>query len=298
MEMLSIPGASGQEGEMADFVAHELLAAGVPHSAIRRDRAHRHSRVGGETGNLICKLPGTHRAPRRLLMAHMDTVPLCVGARPVRRGQWIYPAEKTTALGADDRAGATAILWTAMKIVRRGLPHPPLTFLWTVQEEIGLVGARHVNIGMLGKPSLAFNFDGSSPEEVTVGATGGYRMEIRVRGAASHAGVSPERGISAIAIAAVAIADLQRAGWHGRVEKERALGTSNIGVIRGGDATNVVMPELTLRAERAATTRSFVAVSSRHSRRHSTTPHARSATWKTSAERWRSPGTWITNRSA
>ena len=100
----------------------------------------------------------------------MDTVPLCVGARPVRRGDWIYPADRETALGADDRAGATAVLYAALETVRRGLPHPPLTFLWTVQEEVGLCGARHVGLGMLGRPSLAFNFDGSSPENVTVGS--------------------------------------------------------------------------------------------------------------------------------
>ena len=249
LKMLAIRGGSCQEGEVADFITRCLRSAGVPQSAIRRDRAHRHSVFGGETGNLICKLPGAVRAPRRLLMAHMDTVPLCVGARPVRRGDWIYPADRDTALGADDRAGATAVLYAALETVRRGLPHPPLTFLWTVQEEVGLCGARHVGLGMLGKPSLAFNFNGSSPESVTVGATGGYRMSIHVRGVASHAGVSPEAGVSAIAISALAIADLHRTGWHGRVEKGGFQGTSNIGVIRGGDATNVVTPAVEVLAE-------------------------------------------------
>ena len=172
-----------------------------------------------------------------------------MGARPVRRGNWILPADSNTALGADDRAGATAVLYAALETVRRGLPHPPLTFLWTVQEEVGLCGARHVGLGMLGKPSLAFNFDGRSPEEVTIGATGGYRMKIHVRGVASHAGVAPEMGVSAIAISALAIADLHRSGWHGRVEKEGFQGTSNVGVIRGGDATNVVTPEVEVLAE-------------------------------------------------
>jgi tripeptide aminopeptidase len=249
MGMLAIPAGSCREGAVADFIAGQLQAAGADVSMIRRDQAHRRSLHGGETGNLVFKLPGTARGPRRLLMAHMDTVPLCVGARPVRRGEWIYPAHKTTGLGADDRAGAAAVLSAALEILGRGLPHPPLTFLWTVQEEVGLYGARHASLGFLGRPASAYNFDGSSPEEITIGATGGYRMRIHVRGAASHAGVAPEKGVSAIAIAALAIADLVRAGWHGRVEKSGSLGTSNVGVIRGGEATNVVASEVEVLAE-------------------------------------------------
>jgi tripeptide aminopeptidase len=211
--------------------------------------AHCRSPYGGEQGNLVCRLPGTVSAPRRVLSAHIDTVPLCAGVRPVVRRNRVVPAEKTTALGGDDRAGATAILAAALEIVRRRLPHPPLVFLWTVQEELGLLGARHANLAMLGKPKLAFNFDGGSPEHVTIGATGGYRMQIRVRGIASHAGVAPDQGVSAIAIASLAIAELHREGWHGQVLKEGRSGTSNVGVIHGGEATNVVTPEVEVHAE-------------------------------------------------
>ncbi|MGC4006028.1 MAG: M20/M25/M40 family metallo-hydrolase [Pirellulales bacterium] len=141
------------------------------------------------------------------------------------------------------------MLTAAMEIAQRRLPHPPLTFLWTVQEEVGLHGARHAELKLLGGPKLAFNWDGGPPEKVTVGATGGYRMDIRVRGIPSHAGVAPEAGVSAISLAALAIADLTRGGWHGLVVKGKHRGTSNIGVIHGGDATNVVTERVTLRAE-------------------------------------------------
>ena len=171
------------------------------------------------------------------------------GARPVRRGRWIVPADKQTALGADDRAGTAAILSAAIEILRRGLPHPPLTFLWTVQEEIGLYGARFCSLGALGKPALAFNFDGGATDKVSVGATGGYRLNIRVSGRASHAGVVPEQGINAITVAALAIARLHRDRWLGQIEKGGRRGTSNIGVIHAGEATNVVTPSAELRAE-------------------------------------------------
>ena len=130
-----------------------------------------------------------------------------------------------------------------------GLAHPPLTLLWTVQEEVGLYGARYLQMGRLGKPRLAINFDGGPADKVTIGATGGYRLEIAVQGLAAHAGVAPDAGVSAIAIASLAIAALHRGGWHGKVHKGGRQGTSNVGVIRGGEATNVVTPRVDLRAE-------------------------------------------------
>jgi tripeptide aminopeptidase len=184
-----------------------------------------------------------------MLMAHLDTVPVCVGSRPQRRGNFIRSADPQTGLGADDRAGSAVVLCAALEILERDLPRPPLTLLWTVQEELGLQGARCASVSRLGRPKLAFNWDGGGPHKITVGATGGYRIDIDVRGVASHAGVAPEQGVSAVAIAALAIADLQRNGWHGAIHKREGDGTANVGVIQGGVATNVVMGRVTIRAE-------------------------------------------------
>ncbi|MBI3469499.1 MAG: M20/M25/M40 family metallo-hydrolase, partial [Planctomycetes bacterium] len=239
LEMLPIPGLSGHEGEIAEFVSKKLRDAGVPASAIMTDDANRRSPLGGEVGNLICRLPGTLPGQRRLLMAHLDTVPICVGTRPVVKDGYVRSGNPATGLGADNRSGASAILYAAIEIVRRRLPHPPLTFFWAVQEEVGLYGSRFVKLAALGNPKLCFNWDGGDPNQVTVGATGAYRLHIEIDGLASHAGVAPERGVSAIAIAGRAITDLQANGWHGLIEKGRRRGTSNIGVITGGNATNV-----------------------------------------------------------
>ncbi len=216
---------------------------------IHRDTAHRRTPTPGQTGNLILKLPGTLRRPRRMLSAHLDTVPICVGCQPVIEQRMIRSADPHTGVGADNRAGVATILTAALEILERGLPHPPLTFCWFVQEEIGLHGSRCVDRRLLGNPALAFNWDGGPPEKLTVGATGGCRLEIEVTGLASHAGVAPEWGVSAIAIASLAIADLHENGWHGLVIKGRKRGTSNVGVIQGGDATNVVTDRVHLRAE-------------------------------------------------
>jgi tripeptide aminopeptidase len=249
MQMMAIPGRSGDEASIIDFIREKLFSAGTPKSALATDDAHRRSPIGGQVGNLSLKFPGTVRGPRRMLAAHVDTVPICVGSRPKRKAARVVSANKKTGLGADNRAGATILLTTVLAILRAKLPHPPLTFLWTVQEEAGLLGARHLRAAKLGKPKLAFNFDGSAPQILKIGATGGYRMTIEVHGLAAHAGNHPEQGVSAIAIAAIAIADLNANGWHGLIEKDGHAGTSNVGVIDGGEATNVVTDYVKLRVE-------------------------------------------------
>jgi tripeptide aminopeptidase len=257
MQLMAIPGKSGQERAVSQFIVKKLREAGAPASAIRSDNAHKKTPLAGEVGNLIFQLPGTLRAPRRLLMAHMDTVPICVGAKPVRKGDIIRSADPATGLGADDRSGVAVVLAAALAILRHKLPHPPLTLLWAIQEEVGLHGAHYVQVGLLGKPRLAFNWDGGSADKITVAATGGYRMQIEIQGLAAHAGAAPEQGISAIAIASLAIARLVQNGWHGLIVKGSQAGTSNVGFIHGGEATNVVTDRVELKAEARSHEKAF-----------------------------------------
>jgi tripeptide aminopeptidase len=248
-EMMAIPGKSCEEGRIAEYIRRRLRDAGLPEAAIIDDGANKRSPVGGEVGNVIVKLPGTVRGPRRLLMGHIDTVPLCVGCQPVRKGDYISSKDPTTALGGDNRAGAAVALTAVLEILRQDLPHPPLTLFWPVQEEIGLYGARFVSKGKLGNPKLCFNWDGRDPDLIVVGATGDYAITVEIEGIASHAGGHPEQGVNAITVASRAIADLHENGWHGLILKGRNAGTSNVGIVRAGDATNVVTPKLSLRAE-------------------------------------------------
>jgi tripeptide aminopeptidase len=249
LDLLAIPGGSGNEKDVANQIVKRLREAGCPADAISFDTAHTKTPIKGNVGNLIVKLPGTMPGPRRLFMAHMDTVPVCIGTKPVVAGRFVKSGNPATGLGADDRAGCAVVLSTALEILRHKLPHPPLTFFFAIQEEVGLYGARFAKAADLGKPKLAFNFDGGAVEKITVGATGGYRMDIAIDGIPSHAGVAPEKGVSAIAIASLAIASLVEDGWHGLVMKDGKRGTSNVGVIQSGCATNVVAESATLRAE-------------------------------------------------
>ena len=151
IELIGIPGGSCDEADVAAWIRTQLLDAGVPASAITTDSAHRRSPAGGNTGNLIVRVKGSVRGPARLLMAHMDTVPLAVGCKPVRQGDIIRPASRSTALGGDNRAGCAVVLTAVTELLQRGLPHPPLTLLFTVQEEIGLRGARYLTAGKAGE---------------------------------------------------------------------------------------------------------------------------------------------------
>ncbi|QDV15210.1 Carboxypeptidase G2 precursor [Rosistilla oblonga] len=249
IRLMAIPGISGCETAVSEAIIAELTDAGAAIAQFSYDDANTRTRLAGEVGNLIFHLPGKSDLPARLLTAHMDTVPICEGAQPAREGDQIVSTDPATGLGADDRAGCAAILTAALEALKLKGDHPPLVFGWLIQEEVGLQGARNLDVGKIGDVGLAFNFDGGTVDKLTVGATGGERMEIKITGRPSHAGVAPEQGISAIAIASLAIARLHNDGWHGRIEKPEGRGTSNVGVIQGGQATNVVTPEVNLRVE-------------------------------------------------
>jgi len=249
MQLMAVPGKSCQERAIAMAVSDFLLKAGLPKSAIQFDTAHRKTPQPGEVGNLIVKLPGTVRKPRVMLSAHLDTVPICIGCQPTRVGATIRSNDKNTSLNNDDRAGMATVLIGLLETLESGVAYPPLTLCFFVQEEIGLQGSRNLVASKLGKPTMAFNFDGGDPCKLTIGATGGERMTVRLRGLAAHAGLAPESGASAIHAAGLAIAALHKQGWLGRVKKQRQLGTSNVGVIHGGSATNVVADLVEIQAE-------------------------------------------------
>ena len=134
-------------------------------------------------------------------------------------------------------------------LLKKGLPHPPITALFTIAEEIGLQGARRVNAADLGNPNMGFNIDSGIPERFIVGAIGGERWDVFIEGRSSHAGMHPEHGVSASLIASRAIAEVARKGYFGKIVKGRKTGTSNIGILRGGEATNQVTDQVYVRGE-------------------------------------------------
>lgn len=245
MRFLAVEGVTGKEQAIAREVAKALKEVGVPASAIKYDDAHSRIPLPTQTGNLIVKIPGTRPGPARLFSTHLDTVPLAAGAVPVRKGNKIVP-QGETALGGDNRTGVAVLVTLVATLLAKKPSHLPLTLLFTVREESGLFGARHLDPALLGDVMYGFNVDGRSAGDITIGAVGAERWEVEIAGKASHAGAYPEQGISATLVAALALADVKRGGWFGKVKQPSGEGTSNVGSFGGkdgrpaGDATNVV----------------------------------------------------------
>jgi tripeptide aminopeptidase len=264
MKFLSVEGITGQEAAIAVAVSDELKKVGVPASAIRFDDANKRIPLPTQTGNLIVDLPGTRPGPRLLFATHLDTVPLCAGAKPKREGNRIV-SDGTTALGGDNRTGCAILVTLAETLLKHKLPHPPITLLFTVREESGLHGARELNPADLGGATMCFNVDGRLAAELIIGAVGQENWDVEIVGKASHAGVAPEKGISATLVAAMALAEAHRGGWFGKVVKPGGTGTSNPGIFGGkdgkaaGDATNVVTDYVHIKGEARSPDAAFAA---------------------------------------
>ena len=264
MKYLDVPGITGQEAAIAAAVRADLIDLGVPAEAIRFDDANRRIPVPTETGNLIVQLPGTVPGPRLLFSTHLDTVPLCAGAKPRREGDRIE-SDGTTALGGDNRTGCAVLVTLVETLLKHRLQYPPLTLLFTVREESGLYGARHLNPADLGGVAMGFNVDGKLAHEMTVAAVGAERWEVEILGKAAHAGVAPEKGISATLVLALALAEVHRGGWFGKVVQGDRAGTSNVGPVAGrtggsaGDATNVVTDYVHVKGESRSHDAAFAA---------------------------------------
>lgn len=257
MRFLAIDGVTGHEAAIGQDIVAALKEIGTAQARIRFDKAHKDIPMPTETGNLIVDIPGRgalKSAPRIMFMTHMDTVPLCAGAKPKLKGRKIVN-DAVAALGGDNRTGCAVLVTLAAELARTKIDHPPLTLLFTVREESGLWGARFVDMQMLGEPKMAFNFDGRYANAVTIGAVGADRWEVEITGRASHAGGAPERGISATMILAEALSDIRKGGWFGKVVKGDRVGTSNVGPVMGADggpagqATNVVTDYVKVRGE-------------------------------------------------
>ena len=251
MALLRIEGVTGHEGAVARFIVSELRKAGVPAKTIHTDRAHKRFPFEGESGNVIAEIAGRGagaKAKPVLFCAHMDTVAIAAGARPVRKGRFVV-AKGRTALGADDRSGCGVLLTLAKTLKRTKRGHPPLVLLFTAAEETGLWGSRFADARALKRCAMGFSYDGGDPAELTVAAPSSDIFTIDIEGAASHAGVHPEKGISAGIVFARAVARLDEQGWLGKITRGKERGTSNIGVVEGGAATNIVMPSLKAKGE-------------------------------------------------
>ncbi|MDA8083509.1 MAG: M20/M25/M40 family metallo-hydrolase [Nitrospiraceae bacterium] len=232
LDLVNINSPSFQEREIGLYIARRLEAVGCRVVFQEYDRSF----------NLIGVKEGAdgRRGPL-LLSAHMDTVEPTEGIRIEEDGEMVRSAGATV-LGADDKSAIAQIIEALEVIHARGLPHGYIEIALTSAEEKGLCGARNLDPGMLRSRQAIVLDSGGSVGSIIVGAPTHVTYEMRITGRAAHAGLEPEKGLSAISVSA----DIIRALPDGRIDP---VTTANIGIINGGTATNVVAKEVVINGE-------------------------------------------------
>src|SRR6476646_8812183 len=228
-ELAAISSPPGEERPVADAVARYLRDLGL---AVDEDGAG--TTVGSNIGNLYCRVEpsGNGGGTPIFLCAHLDTVPPEGPIEPVIEEGVVRNAGGTI-LGADNKSAVAAMLEGTRRVLAENRPHAGIELLFTPKEEVGLLGAAAFDHTRL-QARVGYVYDQAAPiGDVILGAPYAHSMEVRFHGRASHSGMYPEEGRSAIAAAARAIADLRL----GRIDEET---TANVGTIRGGTAGNII----------------------------------------------------------
>jgi tripeptide aminopeptidase len=187
--------------------------------------------VNGNCSNLVAKFKGSVKAEPIFLAGHMDTVGPGNNIK-VQFKNGVFTSDGTTILGADDKSAIAIILEVMDVIFENKLDHPPIEIVFTVCEEIGLLGAKHFDYSLMNS-KFGYILDSTDTKGIVTKAPAANKIHLKIYGKAAHAGVEPENGINAIVVASKAVSKLQL----GRIDEET---TCNLGKIKGGVATNIV----------------------------------------------------------
>lgn len=234
--LCEIPSPSRDEAAVADVVRDALAGLGAD---ITEDDAA--AVVGCGSGNIVARFAATAPGMPVMFCAHLDTVPQ-VGPIEVMERDGMLTNRHATILGGDNKSAVAALLTSMERVTRERIPHAGIEIVFTPCEEIGLLGAAHFDPGRL-NAAMGFVYDHTGEIGGIVGSAPSlHKLDATFVGRAAHAGIAPESGRSAIQAAAAAIARMPL----GRID---ASTTANIGLISGGQATNVVADRCTLNAE-------------------------------------------------
>lgn len=237
LDLVRIDSQSREEKDVAQYISTKLQGLGI--QSTMDDAA---EKIGGNCGNLLARLSGplAGKVEPILFCAHMDTVVPGKGVKPIEE-HGVFRSSGDTILGADDKSGVSVMLELAHVLKENNMPFGEIELLFTIAEEVGLLGAKNFDTSVL-KSRRAYFLDSEYVDSIGVGAPSAYRMTYRIHGREAHAGMAPEKGLSAILVAAKAVQGMPL----GRIDSET---TSNIGCIEGGNATNIVPKLVTMRGE-------------------------------------------------
>ena len=253
LELVKIDSPSGREGAVARRVEEILTELGM---TVVFDAAG--EKAGGETGNLIASLKGTTGGGIPIMFsAHLDTVQQPgESVNPVVEDT-IIRSDGTTILGGDNKAGIAAFIEAIRVLKEQQIPHGDIQAVFTIWEEGGLKGSLYLDYSLV-SAERAFVLDSGGPlGNVVNQGPAQDKIEAVFHGKAAHAGVAPENGISAIQMAAKAIAEMNLL----RIDEDT---TANIGIIEGGKATNIVTPEVKVVGEARSQTEEKLKSQSEH----------------------------------
>lgn len=235
MRLIAIDSESGNERAMADAIKLDLADLGM---IVEEDDTL--SLTKSNAGNIYAYLPGKIEKAPILFCAHLDTVTPGKGIKARIEGEKIV-TDGTTILGSDDKSGIAEIMIALKRIIDSGKDHAPVEVLFTVSEEIGLLGAKYFDKSKL-KANIGYALDSHRVGELVTGAPCQNSISITFNGKEAHAGVEPEKGVNAIRLAAEAISAMPM----GRIDFET---TCNVGKIYGGEATNIVPNKVVVKGE-------------------------------------------------
>ncbi|NOR26017.1 MAG: M20/M25/M40 family metallo-hydrolase [Desulforhopalus sp.] len=236
-ELCEISSPSRKEGSIATCLKEKFANLGAD-SIFEDDSA---AKTGSECGNLIVRFDGNLPNQEGLFFScHMDTVEPANGIEVLRTGD-IFTSKGETVLGSDDKSGIAAILELLALLKENKIPHPMIEVVVTTCEEIGLLGAKHLEYKQL-QTKYGYALDSSGINHVVIGAPAANRITIEIKGMAAHAGLCPEAGINALTVAVEGLNGLRL----GRLDEKS---TRNIGLIQGGVATNIVPELIVLKGE-------------------------------------------------
>lgn len=190
-------------------------------------------------GNIFVKIAG--KGKPLLLEAHLDTVEPGRGIIPYQKGEYIY-SRGDKILGADDKASVAIILELLNIIRENNLVCRPLEVIFSTGEEVGLLGISQFDFRKV-KAKEAIGMDRAKRVGVITLASPHIKtFALTILGKAAHAGACPEKGINAIIVASRIISQLS----YGRIDLKT---TFNIGLISGGQGSNIVPEKVVLEGE-------------------------------------------------
>ncbi|WP_312702366.1 M20/M25/M40 family metallo-hydrolase [Sedimentibacter sp.] len=236
MEYVQIDSETKNEKDISERIINDLRELGYEPYTDESGK-----KLNSNGNNVYCFIPGTNQSEPMIFSAHMDTVTPGKGIVPYIDGNYIK-SKGDTILGGDDKAGVTAIIEALRTVKENNLPHRPIEIVFTICEEGGVNGVKEVDFSKLTAKKGIVLDSGGGPNKIIVEAPGQTRIFAEIIGKPSHAGVSPEKGISAIMVAAEAVTNMKLL----RIDNET---TANIGTFKAVGATNIVSPSVEIVAE-------------------------------------------------